>query len=63
MAISSYENQVVPGLLQTEAYARAVFENKLPPLAPYEADVQVAGRLERQGILRRTVPPSSYAAR
>lgn len=55
-SIAYYQPLNVPGLLQTEDYARAVFEfaNVLPqdkiPLA-------VQTRLELQGILRRQNPP------
>ncbi|MET8579790.1 helix-turn-helix transcriptional regulator [Streptomyces collinus] len=56
IAISSYENQVVPGLLQTEAYGRAVFGTRVPF---YEDEVPqlVAARMERQAILHRREPP------
>ncbi|MDJ1136129.1 helix-turn-helix domain-containing protein [Streptomyces iconiensis] len=59
VAISWFENQVIPGLLQTESYARAVFRTKVPPLDADETEVQVAGRLQRQDILQRKVPPSA----
>ncbi|POX37583.1 transcriptional regulator [Streptomyces sp. Ru73] len=52
----SYENQVFPGLLQTEAYARAVFRNEIPVLSEEEIDERVAARLARQDIIRRKVP-------
>ncbi|MBQ1158378.1 helix-turn-helix transcriptional regulator [Streptomyces smyrnaeus] len=58
VAISSFENQVIPGLLQTEGYARAVFDSRVPSLGPDEKGVRVAGRLKRQGILQRKVPPT-----
>ncbi|MFB8444019.1 Scr1 family TA system antitoxin-like transcriptional regulator [Streptomyces niveus] len=58
IAISSYENQVVPGLLQTENYAYAVFQNEIPALSQDEMRVRVAGRSERQQILHRKVPPT-----
>ncbi|MEU6085100.1 helix-turn-helix transcriptional regulator [Streptomyces sp. NPDC047108] len=54
--LSTYENQVVPGLLQTEAYARAVFRSVVPLLGEEEVERRVSARLERQGILRRNVP-------
>src|SRR5882757_6734122 len=40
-----YENQVVPGLLQTEEYMRAVFNELYPPLSPDEVDERVTDRL------------------
>jgi len=43
-----YELALVPGLLQTEAYARALLNND---------EAKVAARLERQKILSRQKPP------
>ncbi|OEV02994.1 helix-turn-helix domain-containing protein [Streptomyces oceani] len=58
VALASFENQVIPGQLQTEAYARAVFRARVPVLDADEIERQVAARIERQEILRRKVPPS-----
>ncbi|MEU5093884.1 helix-turn-helix transcriptional regulator [Streptomyces sp. NPDC020996] len=38
----------VPGLLQTETYARAVFSNRIPELTPEERDLRVRHRLARR---------------
>jgi transcriptional regulator with XRE-family HTH domain len=57
IAISSFENQVLPGLLQTEAYVRAVFDSRVPILDPDDIAMQIAVRLQRQDILQRRVPP------
>lgn len=57
IAISSYENQVVPGLLQTEGYARAVFRSRVPVYDEDEIAQRVAKRLERHDILHRKDPP------
>lgn len=57
IAISSFENQVLPGLLQTEAYMRAVFDSRVPVLDPENIALQIAARLQRQEILQRRVPP------
>ncbi|MGW7367172.1 helix-turn-helix domain-containing protein [Streptomyces sp. NPDC054841] len=59
IALSWFENQVLPGLLQTENYARAVFQSKVPVLSEDEISAQVARRLERQEILHRKVPPTT----
>ncbi|MER5550375.1 helix-turn-helix transcriptional regulator [Streptomyces sp. NPDC002793] len=59
LALSWFENQVLPGLLQTESYARAVFRSKVPVLRVEEIDAQVSARLARQAIMRRPVPPTS----
>lgn len=59
IAISSYENQVLPGQLQTEGYARAVFRSRVPVLDEDEIEQYVALRIERQEILHRRVPPTT----
>ena len=52
-----YENQVVPGLLQTEEYARAVFASLYPPLEDDALEERLAGRLDRQHLLDRKPRP------
>jgi transcriptional regulator with XRE-family HTH domain len=52
----SYENQVVPGLLQTEPYARATFDSLYPPLDEERAEVWLSGRISRQKLLERKKP-------
>lgn len=59
IAISSYENQVLPGQLQTEGYARAVFRSRVPVFDEDEIEQFVSTRIERQGILHRRVPPTT----
>lgn len=51
--ISTFQAQLVYGLLQTEAYARSV----LGVLTDDNLDTRVAARLERQRILGREDPP------
>lgn len=46
-----YQTQFVPGLLQTEDFARAVIQLGHPPESPDEIDRRVALRMERQNIL------------
>ncbi|MGP4002344.1 helix-turn-helix domain-containing protein [Streptomyces sp. 8N706] len=48
-----YENQVVPGLLQTEEYARAVFDCLYPPITLEEAEERISARLDRQQLMER----------
>lgn len=48
----TYECRLIPGLLQTEAYARALFASRVPLLSDQELEEQVAARLERQRLLR-----------
>ncbi len=52
-----YENHLVPGLLQTEAYARAVFNCHCPPLDDEEIEGRVTNRLERQQLFERRPAP------
>lgn len=58
IALSWYDNQVVPGLLQTERYARGVFRSRVPAFTADEIETQVTGRVARQEILSRTQPPT-----
>jgi transcriptional regulator with XRE-family HTH domain len=55
--IRSYEPELVPGLLQTADYARAVFRAGWPTDTAKEIDRRVEVRLERQEVLTRTDPP------
>ncbi|MYS26816.1 helix-turn-helix domain-containing protein [Streptomyces sp. SID7804] len=52
-----YANQAVPGLLQTEDYARAVFMMRRPLLDPETVEERVVARLARQEIFGRTPMP------
>ncbi|MDQ8704579.1 helix-turn-helix transcriptional regulator [Streptomyces sp. LHD-70] len=45
-----------PGLLQTEEYARAVFNAVLPPLSRLEVELRVAHRMDRQRVFARPEP-------
>jgi len=51
-----FEPMLVPGLLQTEAYARAIFRARFG-LTDDEIEEKVAARLRRQEILIRDQPP------
>ncbi|MEU4098445.1 helix-turn-helix transcriptional regulator [Streptomyces sp. NPDC026673] len=55
--IRAYEPHYVPGLLQTEEYARAVLRAGLPGASPDELDRLVALRLERQALIARPDAP------
>ncbi|CAM5619334.1 helix-turn-helix domain-containing protein [Streptomyces griseomycini] len=48
----TYECRMVPGLLQTEAYARALAADQLPPLDDAQIEERWAARAERQRVLR-----------
>ncbi|HEY5836183.1 helix-turn-helix domain-containing protein [Streptomyces sp.] len=51
ISLYTYECRVVPGLLQTEAYARTQFEQRLPPLSDEDIEAQLVARLGRQRLL------------
>jgi len=55
-AIRSYEALVVPGLLQTEDYARAMFRAGRPDIDPVEIDKRVRVRMARQSLLIQDEP-------
>ncbi|HEV7629323.1 MAG TPA: helix-turn-helix transcriptional regulator [Streptomyces sp.] len=50
----SYDPQLVPGLLQTEDYARTVFDGRCPPLNEEIIEQHVDVRLNRQRLLTRS---------
>ncbi|GHD57082.1 transcriptional regulator [Streptomyces mirabilis] len=54
--ISSYQAQLVDGLLQTERYAWAVLGSR----SDEDLDARVAARMERQRILEREQPPVTW---
>ncbi|MET7972887.1 DUF5753 domain-containing protein [Streptomyces mirabilis] len=47
----------MPGLLQTEEYAKTLISAHFPPLDDDVVDERVAARLARQSLLSRTQPP------
>lgn len=55
--ISWYENDLVPGLFQTDGYARALIRLDLPDEGEDEVSRRVQLRLTRQAILRRPIDP------
>jgi transcriptional regulator with XRE-family HTH domain len=57
--LRTFEPMLVPGLLQTEDYARAVFGARFG-ITNEEIDEQVAARLKRQEILVRDEPPTLW---
>ncbi|MEU9322822.1 helix-turn-helix transcriptional regulator [Streptomyces canus] len=58
VSLCTYECRLVPGLLQSEGYARAVFEGTIPVVTDEELETPLAVRMERQRMLyeRPTVP-------
>jgi transcriptional regulator with XRE-family HTH domain len=59
--IRTYEVQFIPGLLQTEAYARAVVQIGYAEAHPDEIARRVDARLARRKILTRANPPQLWA--
>jgi hypothetical protein len=59
--IQSFELQFVPGLLQTEAYIRAVISHGRPDLINASDERRVQLRLQRQKVLTRQGAPRLWA--
>ncbi len=51
ISLHTYECRLIPGLLQTEAYARRLFADRLPPLDDDQIEARLAARTERQQLL------------
>jgi transcriptional regulator with XRE-family HTH domain len=60
ITLYTYECRLIPGLLQTEAYARTLFRNQLPPLDDEQIEAQWTARAERQRLLRER-PNTAFA--
>ena len=60
-AIRTYESELVPGLLQTEDYARAVIPGGQVRPDPDTVERRVAARIARQELLTRPGPPEIWA--
>jgi transcriptional regulator with XRE-family HTH domain len=56
--IDEYEANVVPGLLQTRSYARAIIRAMRPNLTPQQVERGVELRMARQRLLDRENPPA-----
>ncbi|MER5418733.1 helix-turn-helix domain-containing protein [Streptosporangium roseum] len=59
-SISEYETTTVPGLLQTEEYARAIIKGYLPRMDPDVLEERVTYRLRRQERLHGPQPPKYW---
>ncbi|WP_439679268.1 helix-turn-helix domain-containing protein [Embleya sp. MST-111070] len=57
LSLCSYNTMVLPGLLQTEEYARATLDAFVPPHDDTQVDKWTAKRLARQPLLTRRNPP------
>jgi transcriptional regulator with XRE-family HTH domain len=58
--VHEWEQRVVPGLLQTEDYARSVIKAGMPRISPDELERKVESRLERQAIFARETGRPMY---
>jgi transcriptional regulator with XRE-family HTH domain len=56
VALWSFEHSMLPGLLQTQEYARAILETH-PNVTAEQVTERVAARLARQAVLDRDTPP------
>ena len=54
-----FEHTMIPGLIQTEDYARAVLERHVH-VTPAEVTERLAARMARQSILNRDNPPTLW---
>ncbi|WP_406460122.1 helix-turn-helix domain-containing protein [Streptomyces sp. NBC_01622] len=52
ITLYTYECRMIPGLLQTEAYARTLFLEQLPPMDDAQVEAQWVERAKRQELLR-----------
>jgi transcriptional regulator with XRE-family HTH domain len=59
-SISNYQSLFIPGLLQTEDYARAQLAGTLPHASKEEIENRVAARMARQALLSRENPPKLW---
>ncbi|MEU9294790.1 helix-turn-helix transcriptional regulator [Streptomyces sp. NPDC048266] len=51
VTLYTYENRLVPGLLQTPAYAKTLFDEQIPALGDDEIEAKLAARVERMKLL------------
>lgn len=56
--LGAYGNHNLHGLLQTEEYARALYEMRRPAFSPDEVDRYVAARMARQKMFHRQPSPA-----
>ncbi|WP_116211985.1 helix-turn-helix domain-containing protein [Streptomyces olivoreticuli] len=56
-SIATFQSRVVPGLLQTQAYATAVLIGNAQPLSEEQLNLSVDIRMSRQSIFLRGNPP------
>jgi transcriptional regulator with XRE-family HTH domain len=59
--VRNYESLYIPGLLQTEDYARAVIRGGLPMASEQQVEDRVRARMERQQVLTKEAPLKLWA--
>ncbi|MEO3746937.1 helix-turn-helix transcriptional regulator [Plantactinospora sp. B5E13] len=59
-SISTFQSLYIPGLLQTEEYARAIIRAGRSTADPDEIDRRVAARTARKALLSRDTPPNLW---
>src|SRR5258708_7286752 len=60
-ALWTYEITLIPGLLQTEDYARAVIKGMLPDAPNGDVEQRVTARMQRQEVLSKEPPLKLWA--
>ncbi|GAA2637792.1 helix-turn-helix transcriptional regulator [Streptomyces vastus] len=55
--LRALQPMTLPGVFQTEDYARAIYGGHIPPLPAEEVDVRVEFRLKRRQVFERDAPP------
>ncbi|MFI2237063.1 helix-turn-helix domain-containing protein [Streptomyces chrestomyceticus] len=60
VALYFYQASLVPGLLQTETYARNLLKGCWPPLSEETIERRVSSRLERQALLNEVTRSFSF---
>jgi transcriptional regulator with XRE-family HTH domain len=60
-SLRAFQGLLVPGLLQTEDYIRAVMRSIRPDWAEAEVERRVGARMERQRLLTEPDPPNYWA--
>lgn len=60
-SVWNYESLYIPGLLQTEAYAKAVIPGTMPSLTREQVEQRLLARMERQAVLQRDPPLRLWA--
>jgi transcriptional regulator with XRE-family HTH domain len=51
ISLYAYECRAIPGMLQPEAYIRALFDRRLPPVTEEQIERELTARLDRQQLI------------